>query len=247
MRWLETVGVDDLLVLCLLAGAVLLFSPWKRIGRFLVACAALIVFVVAVLPTSSWLMTSLENRIPVVAVPDHVDGIVVLGGTFSLRLSRARGQPAVNASAERLLALAELQRRFPDALIVYTSAEGKIAKNVLRWVMNVDEILFEGSSKSTRQDALRAKSVAHPREDEVWLVVTSAAHMPRALGTFRAVGWRVLPYPVDYRTDGRYDYDLSTDLNNRLQIFNMAFGEWAALLIYDFRGWTNELFPGGGS
>jgi uncharacterized SAM-binding protein YcdF (DUF218 family) len=109
--------------------------------------------------------------------------------------------------------------------------------------LDVDKILFEGSSKSARQDVLRAKATARPRENGVWLVVTSAAHMPRALGTFHAVGWPLLPYPVDYRTDGKYDYDLSTDLNNRLQIFNTAFSEWAALLVYHARGWTTELFP----
>ena len=35
-----------------------------------------------------------------------------------------------------------------------------------------------------------------------WLLVTSARHMPRALAVFRAVGWHVAPFPVDYRSAG---------------------------------------------
>ncbi len=37
---------------------------------------------------------------------------------------------------------------------------------------------------------------------EVWLLVTSAAHMPRAVGCFRRAGFSVAAYPVDFATHG---------------------------------------------
>src|SRR6266478_6390205 len=38
-----------------------------------------------------------------------------------------------------------------------------------------------------------------------WLLVTSAYHMPRAIGVFRKAGFPVEPYPVDWRTRGAED------------------------------------------
>jgi uncharacterized SAM-binding protein YcdF (DUF218 family) len=40
-----------------------------------------------------------------------------------------------------------------------------------------------------------------------WLLVTSARHMPRALSTFRAAGWNVTPYPVDYLTSSETEWN----------------------------------------
>ena len=42
--------------------------------------------------------------------------------------------------------------------------------------------------------------LVHPAPGEVWLLVTSAFHMPRAVGIFRAQDWPVVAYPVDYQT-----------------------------------------------
>jgi uncharacterized SAM-binding protein YcdF (DUF218 family) len=39
--------------------------------------------------------------------------------------------------------------------------------------------------------------LAAPKPGERWLLVTSAYHMPRAVGLFRKVGFAVEPYPVD--------------------------------------------------
>jgi uncharacterized SAM-binding protein YcdF (DUF218 family) len=34
-----------------------------------------------------------------------------------------------------------------------------------------------------------------------WILITSANHMPRAIGSFAAAGWSgVIPYPVDFQT-----------------------------------------------
>ena len=33
--------------------------------------------------------------------------------------------------------------------------------------------------------------------------MTSALHMPRSVGSFRAAGWQIVPYPVDYTTTGK--------------------------------------------
>ena len=68
--------------------------------------------------------------------------------------------------------------------------------------------------------------------------------MPRAVGCFRAAGFPVIPYPVDYfTTDTSLDYmppPLATDGLGR---FDIAVKEWIGLAIYNWTDRTDALFP----
>jgi uncharacterized SAM-binding protein YcdF (DUF218 family) len=78
-----------------------------------------------------------------------------------------------------------------------------------------------------------------PQPDERWLLVTSASHMPRAVGVFRQVGWPVLPYPVDYRTRGDFDLLLTPDAARRWLEFDEAIRNWIGLVAY----WMTDRIP----
>jgi uncharacterized SAM-binding protein YcdF (DUF218 family) len=76
------------------------------------------------------------------------------------------------------------------------------------------------------------------------LLVTSAYHMPRAIGTFRRVGFAVEAYPVDYRTRGIEDLARPfPNLGEGLRRGDIAMREWVGLLMYRLAGRTNALFP----
>ena len=64
--------------------------------------------------------------------------------------------------------------------------------------------------------------------------------MPRAVGVFRRVGWQVMPYPVDYYTDGG---SLRFDFQWGLEVFSTALREWIGLTAYRLLGWTDRLLP----
>jgi uncharacterized SAM-binding protein YcdF (DUF218 family) len=66
--------------------------------------------------------------------------------------------------------------------------------------------------------------------------------MPRSVGAFRAVGWQVIPYPVDF-SDPRTDLHASFDLVRLLNDSTVAGHEWAGLVGYRLMGWTRKLFP----
>ena len=123
----------------------------------------------------------LENRITRPALPSgaHVDGIIVLGGASS----RVRAA----------LALAE---RFQDAPIVLSGpGDGEIA--VARDALGQSTRLrIDRRPTTTYENARFSKDLVAPRSDACWAVVTSALHMPRAIGAFQAVGFSVLPWPV---------------------------------------------------
>lgn len=75
-----------------------------------------------------------------------------------------------------------------------------------------------------------------------WVLVISAFHMPRAVGTFCAAGWRnIIPYPVDFRGAGQLE--LGWDLGGGLSKLNMGLKEWIGLVAYRVTGRMDSLWP----
>jgi uncharacterized SAM-binding protein YcdF (DUF218 family) len=246
----------NLLVLLLALGSLLLFTRWRGFGRFLVVLIALVSIATAVLPVGQWLLEPLEDRFPqLTSLPDKVDGVIMLGGAVSTVLTEARGQPQVNEHAERFIAFADLARRYPTAKLVFAGGgpmlrggafrEADASREVMIWLgMDIGRVTFERESRNTFENVVNAKALVHPAPGEVWLLVTSAYHMPRAVGIFRAEGWPVIPDPVDYLTGaGKGDLAFSADFQENLGQSSLALKEWIGLLANDWLGHSDSLFP----
>jgi uncharacterized SAM-binding protein YcdF (DUF218 family) len=242
----------NLLVLILLLGALALLTR-RRIGIWLAVVGTLGFAAIVATPIAEWTIVPLENRFPQPQLPDRIDGIIVLGGAVDEGITRARGLPAVNDAAERVIEAAALARRFPEARIVLSGGEGlrdigwneaEPTRDILVSLgVPVERIVLEIRSRNTIENAEDSFAVVHPREGEVWLLVTSAMHMPRAVGCFRHVGWRVVPFPVDYRTaPGVMSRDYMLD--DRLTILDLAVKEWVGLVAYRALGRIDTIFPG---
>jgi uncharacterized SAM-binding protein YcdF (DUF218 family) len=245
----------NLCVLLILAGALRLALTRRRRGLALVLAGGLGLAAIAVLPLSAWAIAPLENRFPQPAMPDRVDGIVVLGGGVNPRISAARGRPSVRDAAERLFAAGELARRYPRARIVMSGGEaaifptGRPEATVMRDVLvsqgiDASRIATETTSRNTYENAVETRRLMQPKPGEVWILITSAWHMPRAVGCFRTAGWTILPYPVDYQTTGHAEAITTLQLNRELMRMDVALREWAGLAVYAAMGRTDALFPG---
>jgi uncharacterized SAM-binding protein YcdF (DUF218 family) len=90
---------------------------------------------------------------------------------------------------------------------------------------------------------LLTRALVKPQAGQQWLLVTSAWHMPRAVGVFRRLGWSVIPYPVDYRTDGVAIAYRGFDLKGGLERFSLAAREWVGLAVYRLLGRSDAWFP----
>lgn len=71
----------------------------------------------------------------------------------------------------------------------------------------------------------------------------SSEHMPRAIGSFRRVGFDVEPYPVDWRTRPRLRLSLSGRIGGGLASTDHAVREWLGLFAYRLTGRTSALLP----
>lgn len=255
IAWL-VVQPGHALVLLLAIGAVLLWTPWRRGGRVLVALAAIGWLAVTLLPIDTWAVAPLENRFPSHgAPPENLTGIIALGGAVDTKVSEERGQPTVGPAAERLFRFAALARARPEARLVFAGGSGALLPGRLREAdvvrelltslgVEVDRIVFERASRNTYENAVNLKALVEPKPGEQWLLITSAVHMPRAVGVFRRLGWDVVADPVDYLSTGKARWlDPDRGLDQRLGVLTIGIKEWLGLLAYYWMGRTSALFP----
>jgi uncharacterized SAM-binding protein YcdF (DUF218 family) len=241
-----------------LLGLVCLLLRWARLGRALMAASILLLGIAGFTPAGNLLMYSLEQRFPPWdASHGAPDGIVVLGGGIDSDPSASRGEAVFTSSGSRLISAAIYARRYPNARILYsggsanflsdTSArEADFALKVLEDLgVARERIIVERESRNTFENAELSRRLADPKPGERWLLMTSAFHMPRAIGIFRKVGFAVEPCPVDWRLGGRADVlQFPVPSEEGLQHTNLAVREWLGLIAYRLTGRTSELFPG---
>lgn len=75
----------------------------------------------------------------------------------------------------------------------------------------------------------------HPEPDQNWLLLTSAWHMPRAIGCFERLGWQVTPYPVDYRSEA-HDHWAMFLPEQQFDMISTGVREWIGLISYRLMG-----------
>jgi len=248
---------SSLLLILLIAGAVLLFTGHQRTGGWLVVAAAVFLFVAGLSPLSDWLLYPLEQRFTRTDLSGRpIDGIIVLGGAEDPGIADERHVEALNEAAERITEAVVLARRFPHAKVVYTSGSVRVLRaprigadagaHVLEDLgISRDRLILERRSRNTWQNAVYTKALVNPKPGERWLLITSAAHMPRAMGVFGKAGFPVEPWPVDYRTAGPVAYGDFFDAPSRgLRRLDEVMHEWIGLLIYWLTGRSDALFPG---
>ena len=248
----------NLLALILFAGVVLLYTRFARSGRRLVVLAAAGFFIFGVLPVGVFMLRVLEDRFPQPPADMPAPaGIIVLGGGVNELVTRFRGPVELSGSGDRMTEAAMLARRFPQAKLVFTGGsaavfgspyrEAHVARQLFLGLgLPPEQLVFEEESRNTYENAVFTRDLVKPKPGEVWLLVTSASHMPRSVGIFRKAGFPVTPFPVDYATLGvSADYALfPPDVSSGLGSTGRALREYIGLLAYWLAGKTDALFPG---
>lgn len=230
---------------------------WQRtrlLGIRIGAAMAILFLVVGTLPVTEWVLRPLEEHVPQSPLPGHVDGIVVLGGSEQVIIAEARNRPELNNAADRLIEFVALARKYPQAQLVYTGGgihwgratlnEADIAARIFEMLgLEAGRVKFDNQSRNTAENAAFSKALAAPRPGETWIMITSAAHMPRALNAFNAVSWPVLPHPVDYRTGASRGFGLNSSPLGSWLTLDGAVREWGGLVACRILGHTTTILP----
>ena len=237
---------SNLALWLILAGAVLLLLKRERPAKWCTLSGVGMFVAFGLLPLGVWLMQPLENRYPHPPLPAQVDGILILGGGLNADMLPARGVIGMRDAAPRLIGAFDLARRYPASRVVFSggnpdkpeSPEAAAAKHILRQIgLPPGRLLLEDKSRNTWENFVFSKKLAKPKPGEVWVLCTSAYHMPRAMGVARRVGWKVIPWATDYRTYGHSRYSPLSLIEN-LERSDIAVHEWIGLLVYRLKGRT---------
>jgi len=247
---------SNAMILAVIAGALLVFGRWRRAGGGLVLAAGLGLLAGGLSPLAIWVALPLEQRFPqFVDDGTPIAGIVVLGGAIETRLSAARDQLVVNDAGERQIAMADLARRYPQARLVFSGGSGSLKQGHVSEAEIVGRtaetlglprtrLILEDRSRNTHENAAFTADMVKPKPGERWLLVTSAWHMPRAVGCFRAAGFTVQAYPVDYRTAGPQDaLRFNGFASDGLTTLDLMTKEWIGLVAYRLAGYTDAWLP----
>jgi uncharacterized SAM-binding protein YcdF (DUF218 family) len=257
----KTVGImllpTNFLIGLGLLGTLLMAKRFVSVGRRLLIAAIVLFAICGFSPLGNWVLYSLESRFPPWdETKGAPDGIVVLGGSIDPVLSAAHGGAVVKSSGDRIIAVAALARRYPNARIVFSGGSGNLIDDDAREAdyaaslfeslgISKQRLTLERQSRNTHENVEFSKVIAAPKSGERWLLVTSASHMPRSVGLFRKAGFAVEPYPVDWRVAGRADLTSFQILPTQgLANIDAGVREWVGLVAYWIMGKTSELFPG---
>jgi len=165
------------------------------------------------------LLVPLEQRFQRadISQSDKLSGIIVLTG-----------------GDERLSEAGRLARGYPHLKVVISGA-GDMPDTPAELGGGIEpgRVILETLSNNTYENAFYSFKLIKPKPGDRWLLVTGASHMPRAIGSFREVGFEVEPWPV---------YDVSS--NNFFRTNTVALREWLGLFVYRLLARTNALFPG---
>lgn len=257
----KTLGVailpTNFLLLLGVLGALLLLTRFAASGRRLLVLSIVLLSICAFSPLGNFLLYSLESRFPPWDASSKApDGIVVLGGPIDADVSVAHNVPVIRSAADRIVTGAALARKYPDARVIFTGGSPDLISNDAREAdyaamvfdsLGIDRsrLIIERRSRNTLENAEFSKALANPKPGERWLLVTSAFHMPRAVGLFRKAGFPVEPYSVDWRTGDKSSLAAFTAVaTDGLLKTDIAVREWIGLVAYRLTGKTDDLLPG---
>ncbi|MCP4305758.1 MAG: YdcF family protein, partial [bacterium] len=178
------------------------------------------------------------------------DVAIVLGGAI--------GQPFpprvyvdLAGSADRVWHAARLYRQKKVPRIVISAgnivggdsveSEASLIAGLLgEWGVPSEAITIEGTSRNTYENAAATKELFGTEGWTSALLVTSAAHMPRAIAVFRKAGLNVTPSPTDVRVVGPLSgtvYDFLPQVG-ALALTTGAIKEWIGFIVYRMAGWA---------
>lgn len=248
-----SLGSPLLFVVVLSIGVALLYTRQSpRLGRWYFLLVLVGFWLLATSTGANLLTIGLARGLPQIqsrSEAQGADAVVVLGGgavTFS-----AGGRTGAGLTPSSMLRALEAARvaGLIDARVVIASAgiprpdvQRKPESEVLRTALiaagvRADLIVEESVSKSTREQAQLVPEVLRTHNVRRFVLVTSPAHMRRALALFRAEGLDPVPSVALLRSDDAPPLSLAMPGDAALRQSNEAFYEYAAWVYYVWKGW----------
>lgn len=222
---------------------------WRRTGASLVVGALLALWAFST-PRMAWeLADHLERRYPVWRAQDTpaADVAVVLGGALAAARLPLNPQVNLGSAADRVFHAAALYRAGKVKALLLSGgtqpgimdmpAEAELMRALLREEGVPDRVMWlETRSRNTRENARYSMSLLRERGVRRALVVTSAAHMPRAMVWFtaaaQAAGVQVTAAATDAEALGDEPDGVAQFLPEASAL------DWSSRSVKEYLGWA---------
>lgn len=225
-----------LLVLGLLAAVP---GPTRRASWWLLAGSGLITVVFSSGMVASALMSPLEYAYPRLQdarAHANVRHIVVLtgwaGDDHDMPLTGRFGV----SSAYRVLMALELHSERPDCELIVSGNRQTaqiMGEALVKLGVPAEKLRLEDQSTTTAQSAARLKPMLN---GEAFFLVTSAGHLPRALGVLKKQGLNAIPAPTDHQLPKQWLRAEWTPRPSSLAVSDRAMHEYIGLVWYRLQG-----------
>ena len=233
---------------------ILFFFNLKKITITIFFINSFFLLIVSFFPIGNYLIYQIEKEYHSnIQIPEKLDGILILGGATNALMFKEYNQINVNDSAERLIESVKIIKKFKNSKVIFSGGSGilnrsdlghsQVAKSFYSLMgLNTDKIIFENKSKNTFENILFSKNIAKPKNNDRWLLITSAAHMKRAILVGLKQDWYLIPYAVDFQNTKKFQFTPNLNLLSNLYSFQKASHEWTGLLAYYLMNRTKKVF-----
>lgn len=242
----------SVVLILLLVALLLLAKKRRRAARGLMAAAIVLLWAASTPIVADALYRALEARhrpVPLAEVPAS-DCAVVLGGAVAPAIE-PRVDIELQEAVDRVYKTAQLYRAGRARFVIVSAGnqpwsaspwtEADLIRDLLvEWGVPEDAVFLEGSSRNTRENAIYSKSLLNSIHCNSTLLVTSAAHMPRAVSAFESAGVSVVPVSTDVRAvpEGKITAVSLLPDARALEMTSDAIREWIGRMVYQLQGWN---------
>jgi len=195
-----------------------LFFLWatrrQRLGKALATLGTVLLLLLSLPFISKQILSPLEGRYPALLQPEKISWlgqksetspkwIVVLGGGHVSDPRLPAGSQISTAPLRRMVEGVRLYKAIPGSKLLLSGGgvfdpvpEAEVMAQIAVLLgVEPQDILKEPDSRDTADEAeIIAKMIGR----ETFILVTSAAHMPRSMGMFKKRGMQPIPAPADY-------------------------------------------------
>lgn len=218
------------------------FTRWRRIGQVLLGFALVAHWIASTPVFANWLELRLKSQFPPQSIErlPQSDAVIVLGG-----VAANLGNPA-----DRIMHALRIYRAGKASLIVISGGNLQqvgvpesqlIADLLVELGAPRSALILETGSRNTRENALNTAAIFEKNGWRNGLLVTSGAHMPRALAAFRKVGLSVTPTATDISVGPFFLLSSFLDLLPDAWALGrtmIAIKEMIGISVYRYRGWA---------
>lgn len=224
----------------------------RRAASSAVAVAFLILWTASTPLVANSLISALEDDFPVQTMENLGEGLcaVVLGGAIASHRGKAE-LIELGEAADRMYVALTLYKNGNISDIVVSGgnqpwsssdvAEADLVRELLMQSgVPAERIHVDAQSRNTYENAQNSRTIIENLGCEKALLITSAAHMRRAISSFKVAGMKTQAFPVDFRTEPVARTGILDFIPNAgaLQQTSDALREWMGQKVYEWKGWN---------